>query len=452
MDPLLKPKTELGTGNDDGLSVPTRLATKSTTSELTKAVEDPVLDVVPVHTASGEESESQPTEGWRANLITNKNGEPLGNLANCMTALRSPDWQGVLGFDQNLQRAVAIKAPPFSRAIKTPLRWDDDADTQTAVWMQKERIPASASTAGRAVQSVARENSFHPIQDYLNGLEWDGIPRLDMWLEYYVGAHQAPPEYLKAVGSRFLISAVARVFKPGSQADAILILEGRQGCFKSTSVSVLAGQWYSDDIGSFGTKDAAMQLWGYWIVELSELDALTGVGVSKTKSFATRREDKFRPPYGRHTIVCPRGSVFIGTTNKQVYLKDETDNRRFWPVRCGDQIKVDELRRDRDQIWAEAVMRFRAGEQWHLTPELEVLAAAEQRARLKQDDWLEPIRQFTAKTQSVSLGEIRARLGITEAQWTQAAQNRAVRCLQTDGWERYRDRKRNQEWRYRRQK
>ena len=130
-----------------------------------------------------------------------------------------------------------------------------------------------------------------------------------------------------------------------------------------------------------------MHMQGVWIIEIAELDAIGKAEVSRIKAFLTRTTDRFRPPYGRYTIEVPRSCVFAGTVNPDTYLRDETGNRRFWPVRCG-TIDIDALARDRDQLWAEAVARFKDGAIWWIDgPELMAAATAEQEKRYQSDAW-----------------------------------------------------------------
>ena len=168
---------------------------------------------------------------------------------------------------------------------------------------------------------------------------------------YFLGVPDSP--FVRAVGAKWMISAVARIFKPGCKADCALILEGLQGLGKSTAARVIADPWFSDEIAEFGSKDAAMQLSGVWVIELAELDSMNRAGVDVVKSFISRSNDRFRPPYGRRVTEVRRQCVFVGTVNGNDYLKDETGGRRFWPVQC-ESIDIDALRRNRTQLWAEA--------------------------------------------------------------------------------------------------
>jgi predicted P-loop ATPase len=236
-----------------------------------------------------------------------------------------------------------------------------------------------------------------PVRDYLDALVWDGTPRLDKWLPTYF--HAEDSEYVRAVGSRYLISAVARIYQPGCKVDHSLILEGPQGRQKTETLRTLAVRdaWFTDRLSHVASKDAAMEIAGVWLVEIAEMDALTRASTSAMKGFLTRRFDRFRPPWARHLIRLERQCVFAGTINPPIggYLKDPTGARRFWPVECHGMIDRQGVERDRDQLWAEAVARFKVGDKWYLeTPELEALASAEQAARFKGDPWREPIKQW----------------------------------------------------------
>jgi len=138
------------------------------------------------------------------------------------------------------------------------------------------------------------------VKAYLQGLLWDGVQRLDRWLATYLGVEDA--DYSRAVGSRWLISAVARIFQPGAKADCCLILEGPQGIRKSTALRTIAGEYFTDELADLGTKDAAMQTRGVWIIELSELDNLSHAEVARIKAFMSRTTDRFRPPYGMRLV------------------------------------------------------------------------------------------------------------------------------------------------------
>ena len=238
--------------------------------------------------------------------------------------------------------------------------------------------------------------------------------------------------------------------RPGCKADNVPILEGAQDKGKSTAIELLFAPWFSDDLAELGTKDAAMQVRVAWGIEIAELTSMSRPEIERVKAFITRKVDRFRPSYGRRVIEVPRQSIFIGSTNADTYLKDETGGRRFWPIRCG-TINLETIKRDRDQLWAEAVARFEAGEPWWLTDPTAIGAARDEQAdRYVDDPWQDPIAKHLQGQTDVSIGDILASaLLIDKAKWTQGEQNRVARCLKRLGWERYRSPRPAREWRYR---
>lgn len=239
------------------------------------------------------------------------------------------------------------------------------------------------------ISTEADAHAVHPVREYLDGLSWDGTPRLDRWLITYAGASDTP--YVRAVGALPLLAAARRVRQPGAQFHELLILEGaRQGTGKSSAVAALCPceAWFSDDVplGS-AAKELIERTSGHWIIEAAELVGFRGREAETLKSFLSRREDVARLAYGRLATRRPRQFILIGTTNTTSnYLTDSTGNRRFWPVRV-QWFDLDALRRDRDQLWAEAATREAAGASIRLDPALWAEAATEQEARREADPW-----------------------------------------------------------------
>jgi putative DNA primase/helicase len=232
------------------------------------------------------------------------------------------------------------------------------------------------------------------VRDWLRTLKWDNEPRIKEVLIEVLGA-KGNGDYLGGVLRRFMISAVARVMQPGCKADCMLILVGPQGISKSTFTRVLGEPWTIESNSAFGSKDAIQELEGAWLIELGELSSLSRARIEVMNHFVTRVIDHYRPSYGRSVINQPRSSVFIGTTNEPKFLRDYTGNRRSWPITCGD-INLKLLRDNREQLWAEAVAAYDAGEQWYLTKAEEKLAQEVQEdhrviSEAEEDvrDWLE---------------------------------------------------------------
>jgi putative DNA primase/helicase len=336
--------------------------------------------------ASGRRN-TQPTGDWRDGLTKGDEGAAHRNLHNACVALRDhPAMQGKLGYDEFHGCTYALEPLPWDNQPKRP--WTDIDDLAATSWLQSSGvgIRVGSGIAREAVQRVAYERRFHPVLDWLESLEWDGVPRLDTWLTTYLGVPASP--LVSAIGRKFPISAVARIQKPGCKVDHVPILEGQQGAWKSKSLRALVGdEWFSDQIADLGTKDSSQDLCGVWVVELSELSAIRPGETEKVKAYISRQVDHYRPSYGRRSINVPRQCVFIGTTNAKEYLSDSTGNRRYWPVTTT-KLDIEAIARDRDQLWAEAVAAYHAGETWWLEDdELRAAAEIEQEKRRNKDPW-----------------------------------------------------------------
>jgi hypothetical protein len=256
------------------------------------------------------------------------------------------------------------------------------------------------------LSDAARQNAFHPIVEYLAGLRWDGVPRIGRWLSTYGGADDTP--YARAVGELMLVAAVRRVRQPGVKFDEMLVLESPQGTNKSTALKVLAvrDEWFADDLPlNAEAKRVIEALSGKWIVEAGELKGMRQGGANHLKGLLSRTHDKARMSYDRLDSEVPRQCVIVGTTNDSRYLRDLTGNRRFWPVAVTG-FDLDALRRDRDQLWAEAAAREAEGAPIRLDPALWAEAAAEQDARRVEDPFFEALHAVLGEDMQ---GKLRAK-------------------------------------------
>jgi len=362
-------------------------------------------------------------EFWTRGLIRNQEGNPRKLVANVMHVLElHPECAGVFAYDSFKESVVLTKAPPM-REQDRPSEYELGAFTETdatriSAWFQDEiGIDATREMVIEAVVAVAEKHKKHPVREYLRALRWDSAERLEMMLPRYFGAPDN--KYTRAIGRKFMIGAVARVEQPGCKADTMIVLEGKQGTFKSTAAKVLAVDWYADTGVTIGEKDSYQALRGVWLYEFAELAGVKASAVERVKNFLSSASDHYRPSYGRGFRDFPRQTVFIATTNEENYLVDRTGNRRFWPVRCG-KVDVDALKIDRDQLWAEAVHLYNKGEKWHIDSlELAALCEAEQAERQAPDDWV-PLVEEWLKSPTVpdptSVGRdiVRRRLVVSE--------------------------------------
>jgi predicted P-loop ATPase len=328
------------------------------------------------------------------------------NAGNILLALQTePDLKGAFAYDEMLRTEVLLR-PLFGNDPNFKVRPVTDTDvTAVQVHLQWFGFPRlGKDTTHQAIDKCARENSFHPIRHYLNGMEWDGFERLPEWLSTYLGAEQS--DYTAGIGTMFLTGMIARIMRPGCKMDYMPVLEGDQGTFKSSACGILAGDYFSDHLPNLSNKDASLHLRGKWLVEVAELRAYSRAAVDEFKEFLVREIDRYRPPWGRKDVHEPRQCCFIATTNKEVYLRDETGNRRFWPIKVG-KIDLDSLHRDRDLLFAEAVWRFKNGEQWWPTAQFERdTIADEQEKRYEADVWEKPIGQFLRGKDKTTIMEI----------------------------------------------
>jgi predicted P-loop ATPase len=323
------------------------------------------------------------TADWINQCATTKNGEPLPTLENALIAARN---------DAKLKDNLT-----FNEMLMTPMQEDnphrrpleDNDVTRAQEYLQISGLKRiSADTVRQAIVAYSMEHRYHPVVDYLNNLQWDSTPRS---LHTYLGADNT--DYNKAICSMFLISMVARIYQPGCKVDHMLVLEGPQGVKKSMACRVLFGdEYFSDNLPEITAgKDVSVHLRGKWGIEIAELHAFNKAESTLLKQFVSRQHERYRPPYGHMEVDEPRQCVFIGTTNKSTYLKDETGGRRFWPLKTGN-INIEALVRDRNQLLAQAAEEFHREVPWWPDHELEETVTAEQHARYDQDAWL-PIIQ-----------------------------------------------------------
>ncbi len=361
-------------------------------------------------------------EEWMESLKwkTHKDGSRaiISCLANAKRILIcDEEWRDVLKYNE-VTKNVEVTGGPLVAFENKP----EQLATGISCWLQDEfDIILHTSVVMEAIVHVAKSRAYNPVKQYLESLKNDGIPRVDTFLEAYLGAETIEldddkvficdnTQLVRRISRYFLIGCVARGLDPGCKMDTVLILEGKQGIKKSTAVSILGGQWYTDSPAVIPSVAASMLAGRNWIVEMPELSAVRANETEAQKAFFSSPVDQFRPPYGRVVEDFPRGCVFVGTTNDDRYMNDITGNRRYLPVKCT-FVRDRELRRDRDVIFAEAVEIYRAGfscpkcklpdrcaeHRWWLDEEENLLLEGVNNKRLK-NDFAEAIEDHILKT------------------------------------------------------
>ncbi len=305
----------------------------------------------------------------------------------------------------------------------------------SSLFLRKMDFSASAAAVERELIAIAHEQAYHPVLDYLDGLEWDGAPRIDTWLKDYCGA--ADTELNKEFGSKLLIAGVRRIKQPGEKFDTMLVLEGRQGLGKSRLVAKLAirDEWFCDSLDlKSDDKTKAELLASAWIVECQELDGMNKVTSQNLKKFLGTRIDKYRKAYARDAGSFKRHCIILGTTNEDTYLRDLSGNRRFWPVLVGD-IDIEAFGRDVHQLWAEAVQREAAGESITLSRHLWDEAKKLQQSRMVEDSFEAVLEGwFEDRSGRVSLESVRLLLNIEGGDGRPGDGQRIKAIMERLGW------------------
>ena len=319
------------------------------------------------------------SDEWKAELEYAKSGSLLCSMRNIILILEN---------DPGLKGRIARDVFGEYDAVRGGLPWDKDAfqwrdrdDSNLRAWMEMNYGITGKDKIKDAVNVVTTKYRFDPVREYLEGLSWDGVPRLERLVIDYLGAEDS--ELNRAMTRMQFTAAVKRVFQPGCKHDYCLILAGPEGCGKSTLLNKMGGRWFNDSIITLEGKDGRIQLSGSWIVELGELDSMRRSETTSIKTFLSCESDNYRAPYESRPSWHPRRCVFFGTTNEEAFLKGDTGNRRFWVMAVDPALRkyrdwYDALDRDRDQLWAEAVEYFRRDENTRLDDEMEALAKKRQ--------------------------------------------------------------------------
>lgn len=330
-------------------------------------------------------------KNWKAKLQRNKDGCIAPTYLNVERILIKDKALAGIAFNEMSRSIVFKKAVPWDKDAKGR-EWRDADDAALYGYLTNAyQCEFKKMHAADALVNVANLRKFHPVREYLESLpEWDGVPRVEQFFIQYFGAVNC--DYVKAATEIWFLAAVHRIYSPGCKFDYTPVLTGLGGIGKSKSLAKLGGAWFTDNLSFEDMRDktAAEKITGKWIIEIGEMKGMRTMDVESIKSFLTRQTDRFRAAYGRHTNDIPRSCVFVGTCNIDTFLRDETGNRRFWPIKCYTTTdRTEGLTKDVvDQIWAEVMVTYeledREPKLW-LTGELEKEAEKQQNKALEVD-------------------------------------------------------------------
>jgi len=314
-------------------------------------------------------------------------GYPRANIHNAMLVLeKHPELKDVIWYDEFHDRCFTRWQSDVTQ------EWSDDHDVKLTRYIQdtigihniNDRVVA------KACKTHAKDVKRNEPKQWMDQLQWDGIERIHDFMADCMGASEN--NYVRAVSCDFWIAMVARIFRPGCKFDNMIVLEGSQGVFKSSALNLIGGNWFSEIHESVQHKDFYLAIQGKLLLEISELGAFSRAEIERIKHVISCADDRFRTPYESTARDHPRSCVFIGTTNEDEYLRDVSGGRRFWPIKVG-QIRLDLIKENRNQYFAEAVAKFKAGASWWEVPEM--AAKEEQESRRKSDVWESVIECYT---------------------------------------------------------
>jgi predicted P-loop ATPase len=387
-------------------------------------------------------------EDWKGKLkFANKGYELAATFANVVIILENDSrWSDALGYDERYNRGLFFRAPKDfdRRGDLYPRALDNEDPARLSCWLQDEyQVNITPEVCGKALNLVCQNSPFDPVKDYLDGLEWDGIPRIDNLPAEIFGD---PNQCAKECFARWMISAVKRVYQPGCQADYVLVLEGeKQGERKSSFWQWLAGEWYGLVKSTADSKDSVLEQQGPWIGDLSELASTRRADIEATKNMITTRTDRIRPPYGHVVIETPRRGILGATTNggpNNPYLNDPTGARRYWIIRVLNRPITLPDPEIRDQLWAESLHRYRSGESsYELSQEADYQLSLMYRERTLEssDPWLDCVREWLLGSSEATISQVlRQACGVGLDRLTPGEERRVAGILRVLGWERVR--------------
>lgn len=383
-----------------------------------------------VVTQQPEEDIPKPTESQRVAIerlglaLSETTGAPICDIANVSLFLERSEWVGHVWFDDFHYKYFTDKAGRSKE-------WTDTDTLNLTGYLQSElgfrRIRDDIVLKG--IYLHASKNVRNEPKDWLNSLEWDGTPRIADFFVECLGAECTA--YTVAASHNFWVGMIARLMNPGCQMDNMVVLEGSQGTYKTSVLRVIGGKWYTEISGDIRSKQFLMLLHGKILIEIAELDAFSRAEASAIKALITRTEDNFVLPYGKIASIFPRTSIFVGTTNHDDYLIDDSGGRRFWPIKTG-KINLQLVKDTREQLFAEAHQLFADGAKWWLMPGDETKQIQE--SRRFYDEWEGILKTALNGSFMVTVHEASKYLNMSNDKLTKSDQKRIASCLKALGF------------------
>jgi putative DNA primase/helicase len=384
----------------------------------------------------GQVDESAYSQWERLGLARGDKGAPFNTADNVeRIVLRHTDYAQRLHLDTFRMRKILTLEDGSER------EWVDADTLRTMIWIQRAlHIPKmKIGEVRHGVEAAAARNQRNSLTLWLTGLEWDGIERLpNLMVDVF---HAEPSQYASDVGRCWLVSMIARAFNPGCQVDTMVVLEGGQGTYKSSALSILGGAYYAALPAAFGTRDFLQALDGMWLVEIPDMSGFKGRDIDHVKAIITTRQDRYCRRYSHDAETYPRQCVFAATANTDDWNEDPTGARRFLPIKVGAEVELALLRSIRDQLLSEALHRFKTGEKWWDIQADE--ARTEQGKRRPDDSWTPRVRAALCSIriksppdwkQYVTVARIFDELTFDMHKQGKAEQMRMARILSALGW------------------
>lgn len=359
-------------------------------------------------------------------------------VVNIVRLIESDDeLNGLFRFNDFIGELEYNRTPTWNERIKEGKKIEDTDEIYIkGLLAEKYHFEPPRGLIAEALFLSASKNRVHPVKDYLESLEWDGKKRLNKWLKKVCGADDNI--YTETIGRKLICSMVKRIYYPGCQFDNLIVLEGKQGIYKTTMLRILGGEWYAPFSIKADSKDAVDVMQGKWLLEMEELTAMRYGEVEHIKAFLSRTVDRVRLSYRRNAQDFPRQCIFIGTMNPigdNQYFRDPSENRRFWPIECNGTIKIDWIKEWRDQLFAEAMTVYKEEKLFLDNGEALKISLDKQDSRKPQDSWIENIEEYLVGKNVVTPNEIMTKcLHCEVSKISHSNLSRVGICMRQLGW------------------